>query len=450
MNLFSFLSGNNRKNRSQTRRDIEQQNPNALSILQPLVYVVKDIERAVGAFPLNYYIITTNSHLAHIYKSTHPEKVFIVKPTTQVLNTFTLLQHPDTHDAIKEIQKLHGTQPDVVVFLNSERIRSYAESCGLKVANPSPSQSEKIEHKIKLIEWLQEDVDLLPSHRMGKLSELEPFKYPFILQWGVGHTGNNTETITDSTAFQNYVQKFPDRKARITQIIDGPTITVNLVTDNKVTHCGSPSYQITGLRPWTDTDWSTVGNDWALGSRLVHEYGEIHFKRLVKGIAERMSNSGWHGLYGLDIIIDPTAEPEHRFKLIEINARQTASTTFESELARTQFPDMLTLFDLHIEALRSTEPRNTTRPHILKFMPELKHGAQLVQRITRDRAHTPHIPHLTDHMYTWNIITYDNKVHLEDMIRVQTHGSFMVEHNKLSPEGLALRAMLNAHITEKQ
>jgi hypothetical protein len=445
MNFLSFLLGKKRGYNPRHKRT------HTVAPL-PLVYVVKDIERAVGSFPFNYYIVTTNSPLAQMYKSTYPERIFIVRPTSQVLNTYTLLQHQDTHDAIKEIQKKHGTQPDVIVFLNTERIRAYAESCGLKIANPSPSQSEKIEHKIRLVEWLGNDVDLLPEHRVGKLSALQPFKYPFILQWGLGHTGNNTETISDSSTFNAYVQKFPEREARITQIIHGPTITVNLVTDNRITHCGSPSYQITGLRPWTDTDWSTVGNDWALGAHLVHLYGELPFRRLVKRIAERMSNSGWHGLYGLDIVIDTEAPPEQRFKLIEINARQAASVTFESELARNHLRDIEqpTLFDLHIEALRSTEPRNSHKPHTLEFMPYIKNGAQLVQRITRDRALAPHIPHLTDHMYTWKIISYDNKEHLEDMLRVQTYGNFMTEHNKLSPEGLALKALLNKHINSEK
>jgi hypothetical protein len=164
-----------------------------------------------------------------------------------------------------------------------------------------------------------------------------------------------------------------------------------------------------------------------------------------------MSDSGWHGLYGLDIVIDTEAPPEHRFKLIEINARQPASVTFESELARNHLtdPEQPTLFDLHIAALRSTEPRNNHKPHTLEFMPYIKNGAQLVQRITRDRVSTPNIPHLADHMYTWKIISYDNKEHLDDMLRVQTYGHFMTEHNKLSPEGLALRALLNKHINSE-
>ena len=88
-----------------------------------------------------------------------------------------------------------------------------------------------------------------------------------------------------------------------------------------------------------------------------------------------MRESGWRGLFGIDIIYD---EERDLLKLIEINARQPASTTFESQL-QSKFRGHglvgATIFEAHLAAL-------TDSPLTEKQI-EINDGAQFVQRVTK-------------------------------------------------------------------
>ena len=91
-----------------------------------------------------------------------------------------------------------------------------------------------------------------------------------------------------------------------------------------------------------------------------------------------MSESGWKGLFGIDVIYD---EERDQFKLIEINARQPASTTYESQLQskfRGHGLTGSTIFEAHLAAL-------TDSPLTEKQI-EINDGAQIVQRVTKTVA----------------------------------------------------------------
>ncbi len=234
------------------------------------------------------------------------------------------LSGKETLELLKEVQP--GST--IVVFKNSPAIERYCKEHNINLLNPSADLSEKIENKITQVEFLGELASLLPKYSIQKVKDIT-WPTPFILQWAHGHTGEGTLLVTDLAQ----VKDFPERDCKITEVLKGPTFTVNVVVGNTI-EIGNVSEQITGLKPYTENPYATVGNDWSVASP------KEEITAMAQKIGEKMKAAGWKGLFGIDVLL------ADRLYLIEINARQPASATYESTLQKTN-----TIFDNHIKAL---------------------------------------------------------------------------------------------------
>ncbi|MBP9701934.1 MAG: ATP-grasp domain-containing protein [Candidatus Pacebacteria bacterium] len=231
----------------------------------------------------------------------------------------------ETLDLLKKVQP--GT--NVVVFKNNPAIERYCRENGITLLNPPAELSEKIENKITQVAFLGELASLLPKHSIQKVKDIT-WPAPYILQWAHSHTGEGTLYIEDISEIKN---KFPERECRITKYIEGKTFTVNIVVGNTI-EVGNISEQITGLAPYTDNRFASVGNDWSVASP------KEEITAMALKVGEKMKAVGWKGLFGIDVVF------ADRLYLIEINARQPASATYESTLQKTN-----TIFENHIKAL---------------------------------------------------------------------------------------------------
>lgn len=256
----------------------------------------------------------------------------------------------ETLDLLKKVP----TGTNVVVFKNNAAIERYCKENGIILLNPPAELSEKIENKITQVKWLGELSSLLPKHEITLVKNIL-WNTPYILQWAHSHTGEGTLYIED---IKEIKEKFPDREARITQYIEGPIFTVNIVVGDTI-EVGNISYQITGLKPYTENRFASVGNDWSLANKIAPKKEIID---IAEKIGARMKSSGWKGLFGIDVVHGD------KVYLLEINARQPASATYESILQKTN-----TIFENHIKALLG-EPLHTNTPII--------EGAQIINRRT--------------------------------------------------------------------
>ncbi len=250
-----------------------------------------------------------------------------------------------------ELLKKVPAGTNVVVFKNNAAIERYCKEHGITLLNPPAELSEKIENKITQVKWLGELASLLPKHEITLVKNIL-WNTPYILQWAHSHTGEGTLYVEDISPIK---EKFPEREARITQYIEGPVFTVNVVVGDKI-EIGNISSQITGLQPYTENRFASVGNDWSIPSPK-EEIKEIALK-----VGERMRAAGWKGLFGIDVVHGD------RVYLLEINARQPASATYESTLQKTN-----TIFENHIKALLG-EPLHTNTP--------ITAGKQIIDRRT--------------------------------------------------------------------
>lgn len=378
-----------------------------LHLSKPLVYVARDIERALGVAPEGLYLIASNdTPYGREVQKRYPDNVLLVK-SGRILDTHELLESPEVAGLIL------GRQADVVVFQSSPRIERICKERGWELLNPSAELSREVEEKVSQVRWLSEDASLLPPHRIALAKDVRFEGSPFVLQWNHSHTGEGTYVIRSEADLEAAAAKFPQRECRVTRFVEGPVFTVNSVVDDAVI-VGNISYQITGLAPFTDLPFSTIGNDWELPRK--DEYAAVcaEIQRMAVRIGERLKADGWYGLFGIDAIYD---EKAGRTYLLEINARQPASTTLESKLQKEN-----SMFEAHLNALLGLPVQSG---------PAVS-GAQIVKRVTRD-AYEIDKDALFDKGLA--LISYENAEHNKEVLRIQADRGIMEAHNRLNDLG---------------
>ncbi len=334
-------------------------------------------------------------------------------------DTLSLISDKSTLDKIKK-EKL-----SILVFKNNIQIENIAKENNIDLLNPSAELAEKIENKITQTEWLSDiGQEFFPPHKVLFTKDIVWKKEVFVLQWAHSHTGEGTFLINQEKDLEEIKNKFPNREAKVTKYIKGPMFTQNIIVGKNKNLFGNISYQITGVLPFTDNQMSTIGNDWSVPPSILTDIRIEEIQEMSRKIADKMKQSNWKGLFGIDVIYD---EELDKIYLIEINARQPASTTFESKLQiqnRNEGLKGITTFEAHIKSLIDEE--------INEDIIEINDGAQIVKRVTKNDI-TVDINTLKDEGY--NIIKYNNTKLNSDLIRIQSNMGIMESHNKFNKRG---------------
>lgn len=394
----------------------------------PIIYIARDLERALG-LPLStkgYYIISNYSKFAKTIAGNR-KNVLLIK-NKEIFDTRELMVLPKVKKFINNIKNAH-----LLVFKNTSQIEKICVENRWPLLNPPSILSSQVEEKISQLEWLGPLQKYLPKYSVKKCSEIKYDEKPFILQFNRSHTGSGTILVESQLQLNEIKQKFPDREARIAEYIIGPLFTNNnIVTKNDIL-IGNINYQITGLKPFTDLPFSTIGNDWGLPHKILSKKQITNYKKIAREIGLRLKKFGWRGLFGIDVVMN---EKTGQLYLLEINCRQPASTTYESQLqekTRAQKKDQkinLTTFEAHLGALTKIDLKN-------KKLISIKKGAQIIQRVTTQ------IPGLkepkSNSKTNFDLIKYHNNEPNNDLLRLRTTDSIMTSHNQLNEVGQKIK-----------
>lgn len=413
------------------------QYPQIMANLPTIIYITRDLERALGPQTGAALLIIANSTpFAKQIAATRPGILLIEAP--DLLDTPELLNHPLAKDFINA-----QSQPHLVVFKNLPIIEKICADNGWPLLNPNAALANQVEEKISQVEWLDDLAKYLPPHKIAVLKTVEFTGTPFIVQFNRAHTGNGTMLITAAAQLQELQTKFPDRPVRVTDFVDGHMFTSNNIVCENTVITGNISYQITGLAPFTDSPFSTIGNDWTLGAQLIT--GELYtqYDRIVAEVGTKLGKAGWRGLFGVDIMFDLKKEKLH---LIEINARQPASTTYESQLQVTANPEQttfFTMFDGHLRSLMGQELDAMDFHYITD-------GAQIILRNQAglelaDAKIQTIVNKLTALNFT--CIVYPNTEPGSDRLRIQSADGMFRAPAKFNVVGQAIVDCLNSHLS---
>lgn len=405
----------------------------------PVIYVTRDLERAVGMAPeKGYFIIANDAPYAREIQSQYPDNVWLIAhPEGELYDTHELLCLPEIEKVITE--NTEKKKAALMVFKSTSLVEEIARSKKWKLLNPTSELAEKIENKVTQVAALGNKLDdLFPLHKVLVTKNITWDgifqKSPFILQWAHSHSGDGTLLIKNEKELKDIVQKFPEREARVTQYIRGPMFTSNIVVSKEGIIPGNISYQITGTLPFTENEFTTVGNDWSAPFSILSESQLQRYQDIAEQVGQAMYAAGWRGLFGIDVIYDEERDNLH---LIEINARQPASTSFESHLqtiVRNETKTGITIFEAHLAALLEIPIDET--------IIEINDGAQIIQRLTHTLI-TKGIPSpapLRDAGYI--VKEYELTKPNSDVLRIQSMQGIIEAHNKLNSRGKDIIALV--------
>lgn len=401
---------------------------------RPVVYITRDIERAlgVGLGLKNYFILTNYTPFGNTVAA-KDKRIVLVKDKV-LLNTQELLEHGALRRLLK---KIPGAA--LVVFKNNSTIERLCHKQDYTLLNPSAQLANKIEEKVSQVEWLGKLSALLPPHRVLPTKKIHFENQPFILQFNHAHSGNGTLLIDSPNALAEVQKKFPERPVRVMDYIVGPVFTNNNIVWGKQILAGSINYQITGLRPFTQRPFATIGNDWELPQRLLTKKQRGKYQQIVEKVGEKLIRADWKGLFGVDVVLEAKTG---KLYLLEINARQPASTTFESELQQRS-----TVYGLQTTAKRATSYITTFEAHLAALLDlpyagerliPITDGAQILQkRITNKELRIKKaIKKLRTQKY--NVIEYTNTELESDLLRIQSSQGIMRQHSEFNNHGKAI------------
>lgn len=395
-------------------------------INQPLVFLTKDIERAIGLDDdiENYYIASNKTSFAESI-SKQRKNVFLIDKD-ELLSSWKLLRNDKVKDKIDEI---NGS---VVVFKNTKQITRTCDKNGWKLLNPGPKLINKVEQKISQIEWLDGLTELLPDHKIEKCKNIEWSGEKFILQFNRAHTGEGTYLIDSEEKLKQVTEDFPKRPARITEFIDGQVFTLNCVSTKDKTLTSSISYQITGLPPFTNNEYATIGNDWGFADKHLIQKNKTTIEKIGKKIGKKLRNDGFKGLFGIDVIQDKNTD---KIYLLEINARQPASTTYESQLQKQKDSSGLTTFQAHLLSLLNK--------NIEQNIININKGAQIIYRNQKNKNLNTEKALDKLEQEQLDIIEYENKKPNSEKLRIMTKDSLIEQPDKLNTQGKKIANILS-------
>ncbi|MFA6486507.1 MAG: NUDIX domain-containing protein [Candidatus Magasanikbacteria bacterium] len=391
-----------------------------------LFYVCRDIERAAAGLLLdlpNFFIITNDSPYARLLVKQYRDKIILIKEKT----------HLDTHELLSRAMITTGDL--VMVFKPTVAIEKICADKGWKLLNPSAELANQVEEKISQVRWLGPLQKYLPEYKIKTLKEIEFSKTHFIIQFAHSHTGSGTILIKSKKQLDELRQKFPNRPVRMAKYIKGPLFTNNnIVWDNKIL-IGNINYQITGIKPFTNLPFATIGNDWALPNQILSTSQIKQYKKIATAVGKKLARAGWKGLFGIDVVVD---EKTGKLYLLEINARQPASTTYESELQHQKNKHnhshfRITTFSAHLAAILKIT-------YFGQKLAAIDSGSQIIQRLTDNQflkidklIIEKNISAFALHGY--HTIVYPSGNHEGDWLRLQTVWGVMSGHDKLNDEG---------------
>tara|TARA_Y100001970_G_scaffold265220_1_gene352597 strand:- start:786 stop:2036 length:1251 start_codon:yes stop_codon:yes gene_type:complete len=404
-----------------------------------IIYVNRSFERAYGmdlSIP-DFSIISNISEFAKQHKQDRSHIVLIKDAT--LLDSWQLLTHPKALTYITEKkQKQFG---GVVIFKNNKKIERICAENNIPLLNPPADLVNTIEQKISQVAWLNELQKYLPPTQIDICKNISWNFEPFVLQFNQGHTGSGTTLIEHEKQLQELQKRFPERPVRISAYIRGTTFTCNTIVSKDAVHVGSLSYQITGLMPFTNTQFATIGNDWQLPHTILSYEQQAISKEIANAVGKKMQQEGWRGAFGIDVIVE---EQTGNVNLLEINARQAASVTFESQLQQYAAPksanNLMTTFEAHIAALAGL----STKDH--KLIP-VKTGAQIVLRLwekTKKVEQAQLKKELEDAGFF--IISYRSDAPGSDMLRIQSKESIMEKHATFNTVGGKIMTIIEKYL----
>lgn len=297
-------------------------------------------------------------------------------------NTYHLLSHPKTINYLKNIPG----EIRLLLFKPSARTNKIAQKHGWPILAVSPQISRFLENKLKFIEIAKRAGVDYPASKIIQLTDQSSYQdirsqfgKSFVIQTGKGFGGRGTFFVRNESEFHTVRKELSAKKVKISEYLDGITLTINACLTSLGTVVSHPFLQISGIPECAGHPGASCGNAW--GINLADQTISRAFETTLK-VANYIASHGYRGIFGLDLILHPSG----RVYLVEINPRFTNSIPIftKLQLMSAEIP----LLALHILEFLGLLPAKGELPQRLG---NIKSGGQLIlHNLERKRCTVGH------------------------------------------------------------
>ncbi|RMD77615.1 ATP-grasp domain-containing protein [Candidatus Dojkabacteria bacterium] len=305
---------------------------------KPIIYISTDLERGMGLTEIldyHYSLSAKKSIYDHVCKNN-----LRTDSTSSYESTFDLIK---SHDFNKICQTFKNNFY-LRFFQISKEEEDFLKKNDIKYLNNNFSlcmifedkvnfskllkQNSKIKHPDNIVVDLSEGIELCEQLIVEKfgLNKLLSF------QKNSSYSGKGT-LFGFASDFLKITQSLGSQFVKVSEYINGITFTINGCIYKSKTFVGAPQVQITGIPKISPSESACIGNDFSAAKEILSSNYHLSKKlfKTVLDVGSLMKKMNFRGLFGVDLILF-----DDEFYVIEVNARQTANITFESQLEISQ------------------------------------------------------------------------------------------------------------------
>ena len=287
-------------------------------------------------------------------------------------NSGRLLSHPLVKNYIKETSK--DKQVVIIPFKPSAKIDLICQqNHWITASNPSKI-NRLLEDKIKFFHICEQNsIPIIPAAIDNfNQSNFQKYQHTFgnklIVQTHFGWAGKSTHSFD---SWNQASKKIPiDTLVKYSPFLQGYTLLNNCC----LTHLGliqsPPALQYTGLSPFTNNPFATVGRQWP-------SFAPLKVISKVKTITQKLSivlsNLSYKGYFGLDFFVH-----NNQVFLLECNPRLTASFAFYTNLEISQ--KWTPLFYFHLAEFLNLNYKFDIEKETIRFLDQKIIGSEITQK----------------------------------------------------------------------
>lgn len=292
----------------------------------------------------------TNFHLIYAFKNKHLEELkklnlpyFCLEDNGIILdiaNSGKLLLHP----LVQEYINKNSTDKKSVIipFKPSAKIEYLCQKYNWICASNNHQLNRQLEDKLIFTQICSNNnLPQIPS-TTDKFNQENFLKYQnkyqplLVVQSHLGWAGKSTFS---SDNWDNIKGKIPlDTQVKFSPFIKGYSLLNNCCLTSKGLIQSPPALQYTGVKPFTDHPFTTVGRQWP---SLAPEDIINRINQITNDFSKVLSQLKYRGFFGLDFMVEG-----NQVYLLECNPRLTASFAFYNDIETNL--SLLPLFLLHI------------------------------------------------------------------------------------------------------
>lgn len=306
--------------------------------------MITNLANLINQSTCDFYFLVVDKFLdINLPQLKNFEKIYLSDyPSIKIKNSGKLLSNPQVIDYILKKSQKTNRIPAIIPFKPSAKIEFLCKKYNwINISNLS-TLNRLLEDKIKFVEICKQNkLPIIPSiidnfNERNFLKYQQKFGKNIVIQTHFGWAGKSTFTSDNYIDLSTKIA--PEIKVKFSPLLPGYTLTNNCCLTSKGLIQSPPALQYTGVKPFTNNPFATVGRQWP--SFAPQNIQEQIFE-ITQKFSEILKQLKYKGYFGLDFFIN-----NDKIYVLECNPRLTASFAFYNQIEINQ--NLTPLFFFHI------------------------------------------------------------------------------------------------------